>query len=618
MKNETSEVNVDESEVGVIGKIVRIMGGIHIYRTSGHSLKTVFLFLVFLTAVMAGAGFFLLWEKEQPYFTLENVCLKSDASLIIRAGNEKANKEIPLDIEFGGFLFSEKGIPKDKILKNGKSVQEWHFALKECNPPEDLAKDGYHEIKIRFAGEDFCEKNTFRISFDTTPVRTYIAGFQDENNPAKRFFQGYAGKEYMSPENELNISIIYWHDGKEETTDIPLQRIDTLDGMYFRFEAEINVQTPPDPNDPRYKERFFEIVVKDKTGEKFSCAGTYESYMSPGDMGFGVNDLGRFLISKPPDKDSQHPVITVKFTPDPKIVSQLSDGEAPIIVTVKRELKARRLEWKNRVADVLPGTVIFRDGKEIATVSDTDHYIDREVLKEDKARYHVEKQGKDGTVYVSNTAAYINPEITNSINMKFVYIEPGTFLMGSPEKEPGKVADESPQHEVTLTQGFYMQTTEVTQRQWKAVMGSNPSYFKNCGDDCPVENVSWDDAQEFIKKLNQKEGKSEYRLPAEAEWEYAARAGTATPFAFGKCLSTDEANYDGNSPIAGCAKGIYREKTLPAGSLKANAWGLYDMHGNVWEWCRDWYGEYPAGSVTNPEGSSTGSRLPQPADHRPT
>jgi len=198
--------------------------------------------------------------------------------------------------------------------------------------------------------------------------------------------------------------------------------------------------------------------------------------------------------------------------------------------------------------------------------------------------------------------------ITNSIGMKFVYIEPGLFDMGSPLDEPERYDNET-QHKVTLTQGYYMQATEVTQKQWRSVMGNNPSYFKECGDKCPVENVSWSDVQYFIKKLSQKEGVSTYRLPTEAEWEYAARAGTTTPFSFGdgKCLSTDQANYNGNYPMPGCPKGEYRKKTVPVASFQPNGWGLYDMHGNVWEWCQDQYGAYPEGSITNPAGSKTGS-----------
>ena len=207
----------------------------------------------------------------------------------------------------------------------------------------------------------------------------------------------------------------------------------------------------------------------------------------------------------------------------------------------------------------------------------------------------------------SGTPATTTPKsrITNSLGMEFVYIKPGTFMMGSPSNEPKRGKDER-QHQVTLTQGYYLQTTEVTQGQWQQVMGGNPSKFKNCGSDCPVEQVSWDDAQKFIQKLNRLEGTDKYRLPTEAEWEYAARAGTQTPFSFGDCLSTNQANYDGNSPMPGCGKGKDRKKPVTVGSFPANAWGLYDMHGNVYEWCQDWFGDYPTGAVSNPKGPSSG------------
>ena len=222
--------------------------------------------------------------------------------------------------------------------------------------------------------------------------------------------------------------------------------------------------------------------------------------------------------------------------------------------------------------------------------------------------------------------------INNSIGMEFVYIKPGSFMMGSLTSESGRGSDER-QHEVTLTQGYYLQTTEVTVGQWRkfvSVTGhkseaetsggvlvcngskcemkedaywDNPGYLQD--DRSPVTCVSWNDAQAFIKWLSREEGQS-YRLPTEAEWEYAARAGTQTPFYFGDCLSTDQANYNGNYPMPGCDKGQYRKKPVAVGSFPANAWGLHDMHGNVWEWCQDWKGDYPTGSVTDPEGPSSG------------
>jgi formylglycine-generating enzyme required for sulfatase activity len=198
-------------------------------------------------------------------------------------------------------------------------------------------------------------------------------------------------------------------------------------------------------------------------------------------------------------------------------------------------------------------------------------------------------------------------QIVNSLGMTFVLIPAGTFMMGSPEDEPGRFAEREVRHEVTLTQPYYMQTTQVTQGQWESVMGNNPSHFKDGGPNCPVENVSWEDTQAFISKLNQQESTGKYRLPTEAEWEYACRAGTEGPFYFGNCLSTDQANYNGNYPLEGCPKGERRGKTTPVGNFECNKYGLYDMHGNVLEWCQDWLGDYPTSAVTDPTGPENGA-----------
>ncbi len=214
-----------------------------------------------------------------------------------------------------------------------------------------------------------------------------------------------------------------------------------------------------------------------------------------------------------------------------------------------------------------------------------------------------------GLIRVDSQAAggTSNPETyTNNIGMKFALIQAGTFEMGSPPDDPDGNANER-QHRVTITKSFYLQATEVTQGQWKRVMGNNPSYFKDCGDDCPVETVSWDDVQEFIRRLNKMEGTSKYRLPTEAEWEYACRAGTQTPFYTGKCISTDQENYEGIDPMPGCPEGKSIGRHIKVGSFPPNPWGLYDMHGNVSEWCQDWYGNYPTGDITDPKGPSTGS-----------
>jgi len=206
---------------------------------------------------------------------------------------------------------------------------------------------------------------------------------------------------------------------------------------------------------------------------------------------------------------------------------------------------------------------------------------------------------------VVTTPATVEDLFTNEQGMTFVYIQPGKFIMGSPKNEQLRDGDEK-RHKVKLTSGFYLQTTEMTQGQWQAVMGDNPSEFINCGENCPVEQVSWNDVQVFIRRLNKKPGRI-YRLPTEAEWEHACRAGTSGPFNTGDCLSLDQANYDGDFPLPGCPDGLKRKKTVPVKRFVPNAWGLYDMHGNVWEWCSDWYGTYHSVRDKNPVGPSSGS-----------
>jgi len=186
-------------------------------------------------------------------------------------------------------------------------------------------------------------------------------------------------------------------------------------------------------------------------------------------------------------------------------------------------------------------------------------------------------------------------ELGGGVQMVFMPIAAGSYMMGSNNGD----SDEKPVHTVRLTKPFWMAKTEVTQAQYEQVMGSNPSRFK--GADLPVESVSWNDAMEFCRKLTALERQAgrlpegfEYTLPTEAQWEYACRAGTT-------------GDYAGNLDSMGWYSSNSGSKTHPVGTKQANAWGLYDMHGNVWEWCSDLYGSYPSGSVTDPRGASSGS-----------
>ena len=192
----------------------------------------------------------------------------------------------------------------------------------------------------------------------------------------------------------------------------------------------------------------------------------------------------------------------------------------------------------------------------------------------------------------------------DGISQRMRWIPPGRFRMGSPEEEAERDKNETP-HEVTLNQGYWLADTVCTQALWRAVMGRNPSHFDSDPQN-PVENVSWEDVQHFIDKLNRRLPGLAARLPSEAEWEYACRAGTQTPFHFGETIRTNQANYDGNHPYGSGHEGEYRGRTVPVKARGKNAWGLYQLHGNVWEWCQDWLGDYPTGLRQDPTGPSAG------------
>ena len=191
-------------------------------------------------------------------------------------------------------------------------------------------------------------------------------------------------------------------------------------------------------------------------------------------------------------------------------------------------------------------------------------------------------------------------DLGNKVTMKLTLIPSGKFMMGSSENEEDRVGKEDPQHEVTISKAFYIGAYDVTQEQYERIMGKNPSNFK--GAQNPVESVSWDDAAEFCKKLSQTSGKT-VRLPTEAQWEYACRAGSKTRFGYG-----DDPDYTKLGDYAWYAVNS-ESKTHPVGQKKPNDWGLYDMHGKVFQWCSDWYADsYANANNTDPQGPGSGSR----------
>jgi formylglycine-generating enzyme required for sulfatase activity len=235
-------------------------------------------------------------------------------------------------------------------------------------------------------------------------------------------------------------------------------------------------------------------------------------------------------------------------------------------------------------------------------------------------------EGKGSWVLPMPRQSTLPRGLKNSISMELVLVPAGKFTMGSPKTEKDRGADET-EHEVEISRSFYMGVYEVTQAEYASVMGEQPSSFSRTGrararvkgqdtSRFPVDNVSWEDAQKFCRKLSalakEKNAKRTYRLPTEAEWEYACRGGSPsrTAFHYGSSLSSRQANFDGTYPYGGAARGPFLNRTTKVGSYAANAFGLYDMHGNVWEWCADAYGRdyYAKSPKKDPQGPRTGAR----------
>jgi formylglycine-generating enzyme required for sulfatase activity len=214
-------------------------------------------------------------------------------------------------------------------------------------------------------------------------------------------------------------------------------------------------------------------------------------------------------------------------------------------------------------------------------------------------------------IFFSIPTSALEKTYTNSLGMTFVMIPSGSFIMGSPPEQPFRGNSEI-RHQVTISKPFYMQATEVTVKQWHAIMGRRMLVSHEGMDHMPVTRVSWFDCMKFIKRLNRL-GEGTYRLPTEAEWEYAARAGTTTAFSWGDAIDCDKAMYGNNSQkddecqLYIKSRKLQIDRPAPVKSYSPNPWGLYDMHGNVWEWCSDWYGQYGQASATDPTGPESGS-----------
>jgi formylglycine-generating enzyme required for sulfatase activity len=265
-------------------------------------------------------------------------------------------------------------------------------------------------------------------------------------------------------------------------------------------------------------------------------------------------------------------------------------AEADRLGTSVEQLEAEKKELQGRVNQASP-SLGTHQGLSLIQIPTKRGWIVREGSQWQVKKETISVEGYEQT-------------LAEGMGLRLVQIPAGRFEMGSPADEEARDADEGPQHLVQL-QSFFLGQTPVTQAQWKVVAGwpkvgvdlnPTPSRFK--GDNRPVEQVSWEEAMEFCHRLSHRSNLA-YALPSEAQWEYACRAGATTPFAFGQTLTPDLANYDGNCTYGSGPEGDYRKKTTDVGSFPANAWGLHDMHGNVWEWCLDYWHESDGGAPSD-------------------
>ncbi|MBF0225996.1 MAG: SUMF1/EgtB/PvdO family nonheme iron enzyme [Desulfobacterales bacterium] len=353
-----------------------------------------------------------------------------------------------------------------------------------------------------------------------------------------------------------------------------------------------------------------------------------------------LNDanIGNLPLKNYPITDGNHIIIVKKegyetFKQEIKIVK--NSNPSPIMVELQKKIENGKLfiEYSPKTAKIQIAGVNknFSQGMELKAGK---YQIEVSNALYEKKETSVDIiAGKDSKIQLNLN---LMEKFKNSLGMEFILIQPGTFVMGSPESEQNREDDEF-KHEVTLSNKFYMQKTEVTVGQWKKFIEEtkykttaevegdslikftkkDASWKKEKGyywnkpgfnqtDDHPVTCVSYFDVIEFITWLNKNEN-IQYSLPTEAEWEYSCRSGTSTAYSYGNCLTTDQANYDGNYPLKGCSKGKYNKSPLRVGSLIPNKWGLHDMHGNVWEWCMDWLGDYPKTKSVDPTGPSSGT-----------
>jgi formylglycine-generating enzyme required for sulfatase activity len=506
----------------------------------------------------------------------------SKATVIIESQPDKA------DVYIGDTLFKQTPV-HDFDFEAGRTIlftltkKNYHPKTLEVTLTGGINDLGKIHLKPMFG--------TLVIDSDPSGADVFIAGQYVGKTP-------YRNQEYPSGAVLITVKKDLYKPVENKRVIISDEKT-THETIHLEKDyGVLIVESDPQPSDIKLYDLKGNVLFTDKTPCNINIrAGKYTLIISH----VGYEDL-KFQV----------PIVTHTTKRISKADARLRHQVGQIIVTSNPFKRGASIYINDEKKGKVPQTIQLPVGSYTVKVKYKNLTGSKKVHVRDRKTVNVD---------VNLGGGFMGESFTNSLGMTFVFIKPGSFKMGSPTDETYRGSDET-QHTVILTKGYYLQTTEVTQGQWKAIMGHNPSDFKNCGENCPVESVSWDEVQQFIKKLNQKEKTLKYRLPTEAEWEYAARAGGKKAFANGRITESGcglDPNLDrmgwycGNSCVKygggyDCSWCINSCKagTHPVAKKQPNIWGLYDMHGNVWEWCQDIYGEYPTYSKTDPKGPESG------------
>ncbi|MEX0321475.1 MAG: bifunctional serine/threonine-protein kinase/formylglycine-generating enzyme family protein [Puniceicoccaceae bacterium] len=569
-----------------------------------------------------------------------NIVHVDDFSPSSTSGHAWLRMELVDGISLADRMKAAKGaMPEEEVLKVLKQIliglayAHYQGVVHRDLKPGNILAGSDRKIKItdfglvRLAGEEWMQSQvqlTVARSMTIGSAPTQL-GEDDQSSSQGTSTQALLGTfEYMSPEQKAGQVA----DARSDLYSVGL--------MAFRMltsESTVGMELPSqlvDGIDPAWDD-WVRKAIASRPERRFQSAGEMLEALpeSDGSLNLAVSELSETAGNEEDSAEDPPPVneivedeSTEEFEPQVESTRDYTPppeaSPEPAVKPVEPSLSSKSFMWFVVIGLALAGGIWGIISWQQSQKPQRQTSINRSptVAPSQPKTQPVQKPVSKPALVSSNSRVTSQPgpaegsdwvvELPDGESVELKWIKSGSFTMGSPSNEKDRDSDEK-QHSVRLSRGYWLGKYEVTQGDWEALMGNNPSRFKSSGKQAPVESVSWDDAMEFCRKLTERERAAGrlpegmwYTLPTEAQWEYACRAGTATRFYTG--------NNDSDLDKAGWYDSNSGSKTHPVGQKQPNTWGLYDMHGNVWEWCLDWKDDYPAGTVTDPTGPSSGAR----------